>query len=768
MNYPTSERLYNLLPAIYRLRDASEGESLRALLAVIENELQAIEADIDALYDNWFIETCDEWVVPYIGDLLGVRNLHPISSGNFSLRPYVANTLAYRRRKGTASVLEQLARDVTGWPARAVEFFHLLSVTQHLNHVMLSRGQTLDLRKTNDLALLGGPFDRAAYTGEVRRIAVNRGRYNIPNIGLFLWRLQPYAVTHTTARPVSQPSNGRYTFDPLGYSMPLFNKPQSENDITHMAEEINVPGMLRRRPLYDELEALRQSIVDEETAKSGYFDSNSGSQPVLEIFINSENEPIPPEEILICNLSDLPDGDWLGPPEIKKYIDKDGKEVECQIKVAVDPELGRLASHKNNIPISLEVSYVYGFSGDVGGGPYNRQISVDKWYNPTDPGQPVTWQKGITKDNKILSEAPDPDQLVQTLHEAITAWNGHTAEIPQAFGIISIMDSRTYIEDVTVEIPQGCRLAIVAADWPVVKTGPSEMNQRIIGQFTPESIRPHLQGNIAVTGTEEETNSGELYLDGLLLEGKLAGHLEKLCITHCSLISEKGGIFVETSGMIGQKIYIDKSICGPISLSGSEQELYIADSIIGCCDEIISDSVCAINAPGANTDIQSSTIFGSSTLRSLTASNSIFTGPIQVELNQASCVRFSYVPEPYTLSRYRCQPDFEITHQIETAEKANNKLLNQLQRDSIRTKILDWLVPVFTSTRYGHPACGQLHMTCPKQIQNGAEDGSEMGVFQHLQQPQREVNLRACLDEYLRFGLEAGIFYVDYENNKEE
>ena len=72
---PTTERLYNLLPAVYRQRDAVQGESLRAFLAVIESELQVIEADIDGLYDNWFIETCDEWVVPYIGDLLGIGGL---------------------------------------------------------------------------------------------------------------------------------------------------------------------------------------------------------------------------------------------------------------------------------------------------------------------------------------------------------------------------------------------------------------------------------------------------------------------------------------------------------------------------------------------------------------------------------------------------------------------------------------------------------------------------------------------------------------------
>ncbi len=34
-----------------------------------------------------------------------------------------------------------------------------------------------------------------------------------------------------------------------------------------------------------------------------------------------------------------------------------------------------------------------------------------------------------------------------------------------------------------------------------------------------------------------------------------------------------------------------------------------------------------------------------------------------------------------------------------------------------------------------------------------------MGVMHPLFQPQREINLRIRLDEYLRFGLRAGLFY---------
>jgi hypothetical protein len=35
-----------------------------------------------------------------------------------------------------------------------------------------------------------------------------------------------------------------------------------------------------------------------------------------------------------------------------------------------------------------------------------------------------------------------------------------------------------------------------------------------------------------------------------------------------------------------------------------------------------------------------------------------------------------------------------------------------------------------------------------------------MGAFSFLKQPQREANLRAALDEYLRWGLEAGVLFA--------
>jgi hypothetical protein len=116
------------------------------------------------------------------------------------------------------------------------------------------------------------------------------------------------------------------------------------------------------------------------------------------------------------------------------------------------------------------------------------------------------------------------------------------------------------------------------------------------------------------------------------------------------------------------------------------------------------------------------------------------------ELRQAGCVRFCYLPAAsVTPRRYRCQPDLAL-----------QGIADPAAANAIRLRIK----PAFTSHEYGQPGYAQLKLTVPSEITEGADDGAEMGAFRFLQQPQREANIRASLDEYLRFGLEAGIFFA--------
>ena len=200
-----ADRLYDLLPAVYRVRDAEHGAPLEALLSVIATELERVERDVAGLAENAFVETCDEWVLPYLADLLGARGVHNLDR-RFALnqRARVANTIGYRRRKGTPAMLEQLTRDSSGWPARVVEYFSLLAWNQHLNHVRPEAHGTVELRSAEKLELVDSPFGSFARTADVRRITSNRGRHNIPNLGLHVWRLESYYVRSATASTASR------------------------------------------------------------------------------------------------------------------------------------------------------------------------------------------------------------------------------------------------------------------------------------------------------------------------------------------------------------------------------------------------------------------------------------------------------------------------------------------------------------------------------------------------------------------------------------
>ncbi|MGA3398929.1 MAG: hypothetical protein ABSC95_06890 [Acetobacteraceae bacterium] len=125
-------KLWALLPAIYRSMDggtAAVPGPLQELLNRVGAQTATLRRSIDRLWENQSIETCDDWVVPYIGDLLATRLVSCLDAR--AQRLDVAKTIYYRRRSGTLGVLEELAADIAGRDARAVEFFRRLGRTRH-------------------------------------------------------------------------------------------------------------------------------------------------------------------------------------------------------------------------------------------------------------------------------------------------------------------------------------------------------------------------------------------------------------------------------------------------------------------------------------------------------------------------------------------------------------------------------------------------------------------------------------------------------------
>jgi hypothetical protein len=745
---PNLDRLYNLLPTIYRLRDAERNYPLRALLGVIAEQVDLVEADIAQLYENWFIETCQDWVVPYIGDLIGYELIHeagePGDAGSAAgqarnkiliSRRDVADTIHNRRRKGTLALLEELAADVTSWPTRAAEFYRLLAWSQNINHLHLDRARSVDVRDGDALDLIGGPFDRLARTIDVRSINSHRaaGRYNITSVGLFVWRLKIYSVSkvqgdaasETPALCVEEFGLQNYTFSVLGNNVQLYNDPQHEAEPTQIADELNLPVPIHRRPFEKHLE--------------DYY----GPDKSLAIWVSDwagygPRTLLPPEAIIPA---DLTDWRYLPPRD----------------HIAVDPVLGRITFPPSQLPKrNVRVFYTYAFSADIGGGEYDRPRF-----------QPAEYRLYLVGEHETLKR----------LNDAVALWRQE--QPPNA--VIEITDSGVYVEQVNIELGPKQTLQIRAANRkrPVI---------RLLDWQTD------LPDALGMTMAAES----RLTLDGLLIAGRsvtirqAAGgdSTTAICpsevnIRHCTLVPG-WGLHNDCEPRhpakpslelfdVRARVSIEHSIIGSIEINEDQVAsdpipVRISDSIL----DSTGDEREALGAPGravahALLTIQRCTVFGIVEVHAIElAENSIFTGCLNVARRQIGCMRFCYVPPGCrTPRRYSCQPDLvdqaaEALVRAEAQKRTPPPDASQLADDILAAGLREEMRvrPQFNSVRYGTPTYCQLAPTCAEEITRGADDESEMGVFHDLYQPQRTANLSGRLDEYSPAATNAGIIFA--------
>lgn len=444
MSQAPSDRLYNLLPALYRSQDVAQGGPLRALLALLDQEVRIVERDIERLYENLFIETCDEWVVPYIADLVGVKRLRAAIDPRFSRRPQVANALAYRRRKGTAGMVEQLARDVSGWPTRLVEFNDRIATTQHMNHVRLRKLGTPVLDQPALPELPGSAFSMTPLTADVRSPAQG-GTGGLGCVGLYQFVLRAACMEGVipgyTADGLSR------TFSPLGHDIPLFNIPNGQGFERTALQPLHVARRLRRPLLQAWLRRL-QAGSDVDPAEH---------ELPFGIWIKDGDlsGTVPPHKLVVRDLrqeSVLRRSQSFG-AQVQRPR---GQHSEFP-RIEVDPELGRFR-FVDWVPQEVSVDYAYGVPCALGATPLHRDKKPLE-----DLVDSLSWIMAVG------NEAIDPVPRVPTFRAALAEWNRFASEHPGTSGLIVCTDSRTYDEDLSreheVRIPAGCHLFIVAARW---------------------------------------------------------------------------------------------------------------------------------------------------------------------------------------------------------------------------------------------------------------------------------------------------------------
>ncbi|MEE4109041.1 MAG: phage tail protein [Halieaceae bacterium] len=734
------DALFDLLPAVYRQKDDAQrttGEPtgpLRALLGVLAGEAGAVEDDILGLLDDWFIETCDEWVVPYIADLLGVRGLQDIAAPGFSRRALVANTLAFRRAKGTPRVIEQLAQDATGWRALAREEFVHLNGTQNVNHLRPMALNTPDIRGSARFLDPRGPFDTTCQLVDLRSVELGRGRYNIPNISIFLWRLQAYRLRDADLTAEPGVSDG-YRIGPVdGTDMTLFNPPRSDAGTQDRTDLRSVPAPLNRRPLHDELQARRGALAAGRPLPRYWFDEQPSATTDPVFTLTLDGTAVSPDRLMVCDLST-----WAQPPDSLDYAvpQPDGSTVTETLPVvaAIDPELGRLRLAPAVAGAQPRLTHSYAFPGDLGAGAFSRRAYLE----PLLAEREISFTVGVSRTPRTPSGG-----IVATLAEAIALWN---AEPAGSVGLVVVMDNGRYEEDLTgvrsIRIPEGSRLWIVAAGWPAVQdpTAPPGALIRPPGQIEASGLRPRLAGALTVQGTAADSATpGELLIDGLILDGAVSvatGKLGRLGFSHTTIAPGGPGIEV-AAGNDELDLDLYRSICGAIAVPDSIEALRVVDCILD------GAGAAAIDAPRTPLELCASTVFGSVACQQIEASDAIFNDIVTAARLQTGCVRYSWVaPGSATPRRYRCQPNLALRNVPASEEPA----------------IIARLRPAFTSETYGDPAYAQLASSCAAEITSGGDDGNEMGAWQFLRQSYRRANLRALLPDYLPYGLFAGTFF---------
>jgi hypothetical protein len=722
----TNDRLFALLPYVHRLRDEEGGHALRDLLRVVAEQVDVVEQDIARLYDNWFVETADDWALPYLADLVGwspVVEAGPLAGGtsdrdlarNAVLAPRrdIANTVRHRRRKGTRALLDELAGDVAGWPGLAVELFRLLRRTQHVNHLHTERGRSVDVRHGEVLELLNSPADAQAHTVDVRRVSSPRtgGLHNIPSVALFVWRLRSYPVTETPASVVERAGRSAFTVDAVGFDVPLFTGPP------------DVPRPVTRRHFE----------VDGRVSPEVYGAGRSFAVWAPDWPAPGEGMPVPADRVVPADLSQ-----W------DTYQPRPGT-------VAVDPELGRMLFPRRTPPASVRVSYHYGFSADIGGGEYDRRVSR---LPVASPESGVPWTR----------QAADSEALRIALDE----W---AREGPDR-AVVELTTSGAYSITADIAVAAGQALVLRAANRvrPVLWLADRRLDR-------PDSLTIRLAPGASVV------------LDGLLVAGRavyVRGAADigtrpvgdddsrcvgpaRLTIRHCTLVpgwlpqtvweaDAPPPPALELIDLDGALVEVSHSVLGTVQVLAGRHEtdpvrLTVADSVVDAT--AVHLEAIAGAGPGAAhavVRVVRSTVFGQVHVHSVDlAENSIFEGMMKVARRTEGCMRFcSIVPGSRTPPRFHCQPDLAV------AELGPPSTVTPAARQEAELRVR----PRFTSTDYADPGYAQLSCSCPEEIRRGADDRSELGAFHDLYQPQRQAALAARAAEHTPAGMDVAVLPV--------
>lgn len=805
-----ADKLWGLLPAVYRSEDAGVADRpgpLRELVNRMGAQAAILRRSIDRLWEDQSIETCDDWLIPYMADLLATNLVAGLDSRGQRLD--VAKTIYYRRRKGTVGLLEELCADITGWEVRVVEFFRRLARTRHgldpaigLPSATASPNDTRKLQRAQGLVgpisgtVLGGmadlrnayaaariqtAYDEFHHTVDVRRGQEQVGWHNIPRLGVFLWRLYSFGLDQTTPVAVKD-CPGRYAFDPTGREVPLFARRTRTHD--------NYGDGWVSPEAWQLPEAISARLWHEFSA-----------------------ELYPPALSVL-----RPQGSDLVPLALAD--------------VTIYPEVGRFEL-KSLVPDpAVRVTYHYGFASTLGAGPFDRRVV--RMQPPALP-QP----QGSVVGGGALLTAP----------LAVVAPTG-TLEVKDSLTYTAVADVGTAaapITDVTIRAENQRR--------PVLRLDPGA-----VWRFTGSEGRLHLEGllvsegDLLILGDYDEVrltcctldpgNTGERLnppavlaaaVDGRELRPArlwIEGHVDRLVLDRCIV----GPIRTRGSGVVEELIAADSIMqgirsagLGPFLLEDIKDPTALGVRLRDRPDPVsvflASQFAPTTSALLAGYDDQGRTVPpDAGTLQALVQElNAVVAGSALydadrfqlVTLSPAVLARLAQAPTGAALAQLNRMlleeafptelADLVLASSSGAAKLARCTLLGRahLHRLEASDCILDDFVsvedvqhgcvrfsawatgsslprpyesveiaargPLFASRSFGRPDYALLRQTADTAIisgaagatiREGAQNGAEMGAFNREQAAVKVRSLRIKLDEYMPLGLAPVVIHV--------
>ena len=598
---------------------------------------------------------------------------------------------------------------MTGWPARAVEFFELLATTQYMNHVRRHAAATANLRDEGRLELAGtfqaGAFDSFAHTAEMRRIGTRAGRYNIQNVGIFLWRVQALRLVRSPLVDADDP----------GWA------PLSASTRSGRTSRSSTRGGRSRRSRTSPSRWTSRCRCRAASRRRTFATSTAPGAPLL-----LETEDSAGVEPVAARSGSATSRTIRRRPEpgftSRSRATRTSPSTRCS---AASPSRRRPRPGAQRL-----ATFHYGSALAIGGGGYDRAASLEPM--------------------ETVVTVSDGDALGPPLTSVV------------AGGAVQILDSRRYAAPATITANDARRRAPATASS---RCAPPTAPARCWRAASSSKLAMDADTTIVLDG---------LVLAGapLVIEESADTEARHLVLRHCTLVP---GITRDPDGSphsVGRaslivlhpfaSVTLDHCVVGPVvAVEGAEVEAN--DSVI---DASAEDEVAFCGrAPaggGGLLDVSSAadradrgrTRAGRApdarrvhrprqgaraaarrlrlaAARALWLPCDPWPAPVWAERRQVGCMRFSFVPPgSRTPRRFQCVG----------ADPAHR--------------------PSHTSLRYGDPGYMQLRRSTHAAIRTGASDEGSMGVTHELHEPQRETNLRVRLDEYLRYGLEAGFFYA--------